>query len=1222
MKEAFDPRADLRSEDRAARHAAQTRFDVPLVLQAGAGTGKTTTLIGRLLAWTLGEGWERAARRLAERSTGKPRDEGPDRVAAEALGRVVAITFTEAAAAEMAGRAARELASLAAGHPAPDWLEVSLLPPDPERSRRARALLGTLDHLAVRTIHAFCRGLLADHPMEARIHPDLVIDADGHLVDEAVREAVEDALRDGYGDPGNPHLVTLAIRGFGPPEIVEALTAFLQAGLPATVLNEDPYRPEALAGFRHRLIAACEGVHGLIAPRLRKGARAPNATKIADALGVLLDRLGDARAPLTALKTWFTDLLPENLVDHLKNWRRSSLGATEATLFGEAAGELKLAAAALVQLHGQLADFDPELMEHGRRALIPLLGRIERQLRSHGIATFDFLLAGAEALLADQPEVRRQVRRRIDQLLVDEFQDTDRIQCDLLRWIALDGPVAERPGLFLVGDPKQSIYGWRNADLRAYDGFVALVREAGGEVMSLALNFRSAPVILEEVARVIGPVMAAREGVQPPFEPLLACDRRLDDPGFLRDGGPTGPAAGWAPVEHWVSWKHQEEPWTTPIIEATEIEAAALADDVRALHERHRVAWSEIAVLLRGIGDLDLYLEAFRRARVPFAVGRDKQYYRRREVIEAAALVRAVLDPGDHLALLTVLRSATVGVPDAALIPLWNRSFPKLMTELRAPAPDALAALRKAIEGAVRALPRDVPGIDRVRGWDRNLLAAVENLADLRHCFETQPADVFVERLRRLTLVEATEAARYLGPYRLANLERFFRQVLAAVEESGGDATAILRALRRSVSESREAEEGRPKEGAEDAVQVLTIHGAKGLDFEHVYLVQLHKASPGDRDVRTEAGRWGEGFEYRIFGAPTPGFDRLEAERRIVEAAERVRLLYVAMTRAKDRLVLTGLWPARVNPRPWDQVSTTLELLHARRDLPASLPDLWEEARGESSSSWSFPDPTGALWKFPALRPPADLSLAAEPERPSLPGPEEIAFVSTALRTERERAGRRMGRPFGAAASEEAHALLREQQAERQAEAPERTGRRRPAKDRAAAMAAGGAIHRALEEWDLGADPRKERKRQHDRLPAYLAALVEGDELDRALPLAATLLDTFAAGPLLKRLRTLKDHVLARELAVLLPPGDGEHAPVGAVTGAIDLLYRDPEDGRIVIADYKTDEVETPEEIGERAAVYAPQGAIYARAVGEALELEEKPRFELWFLRIGILFRS
>src|SRR4051794_25895532 len=132
---------DLRAADRAARRAAQTRFDRPLVLQAGAGTGKTTTLIGRLLAWTLGEGWERAARRLAERQTARREDDGPDRVAAEVLGRVVAITFTEAAAAEMAGRAARELAALAAGAEAPDWLEPSVLPPAGELPSRARALL-------------------------------------------------------------------------------------------------------------------------------------------------------------------------------------------------------------------------------------------------------------------------------------------------------------------------------------------------------------------------------------------------------------------------------------------------------------------------------------------------------------------------------------------------------------------------------------------------------------------------------------------------------------------------------------------------------------------------------------------------------------------------------------------------------------------------------------------------------------------------------------------------------------------------------------------------------------------------------------------------------------------------------------------------------------------------------------------------------------------------
>jgi ATP-dependent helicase/nuclease subunit A len=1211
----------LRDLDREARRAAQTRFDRSLVLEAGAGTGKTTTLIGRLLAWTLGPGWEKAARRLAERAAANPfrRAEtvDQDRTAAEVLGRVVAITFTEAAAAEMAGRAARELGRLAAGEPVPEWLDPSLLPGEGERERRARALLGTLDHLSVRTIHAFCRGLLADHPLEAGVHPDLVIDADGRLVEEVVRETVEGSLREAYGTPGDPHLLALAGKGFGPQEIVQALNdLLLKFGLPAAALEEDPLRPAAVHALQRRLAGAAAAVHRLIAPRLRRS-RLKNAVEIERGLGTLLGRLGEGDVALGALKEWVAELLPENLVEHLeKKWTRR-LEKTEAELFGEVAAELSTASAALCPLLDQLGRLDPELLGHARLALRPLLAKVEGELRSRGISTFDFLLTGAEALLARHPDVRGQVRRRIDQLLVDEFQDTDRIQCEILRWIALDGPAPERPGLFLVGDPKQSIYGWRSADLRAYAGFVDLVRRDGGEVMPLALNFRSVPAILDEVARVIEPVMVERPGLQPPFEPLLPCERRSAEAGFVRSGR-------WAAVEHWVSWKGDGEKGgpRTPSSEATEIEAAALAADVRALHEREGVAWREIAVLLRGTGDLDVYLEAMRRARVPFAVGRDKQYYRRREVIEAAALVRCILDPGDHLALLTVLRSASVGVPDAALVPLWNRQLPRRMTELRGPFPDALTVLREAVEDAARNVPRDIPGLDRVEGWERNLLAAVESLAILRHSFSTDPADVFIEKLRRLFLLEATEAARYLGPYRLANLDRFFRQLLAAVEGGGGDVNAILRALRQSVTEAREAEEGRPKEGSEDAVSILTIHGAKGLDFEHVYLVQLHKTSPGDRGPRTEAGRLnGESprWEYRLFGAPTLGFDLVEAERREVEAAERVRLLYVAMTRAKDRLVLAGVWPGSRETRPPELARTHMDLLTCRPDIPEDLAGRWEEAlagREGDPAAWTFPDPAGALWKLPALRPEDPPGLSAEPEAPSLPTPEEVALASERIRDLRELADARMARPFGGAASEEAHELLRELQAERLAGAPERPARAVPV-DRAAAMAAGGAVHRALEEWDLAADPLLEAKRQRDRLPAYLAALVEGDELDRSLPVALDLLETLAAGPLLPRLRSLKDHVVARELTVLLPPGKGEHSPVGVVNGTIDLLYRDPRTGKIVIADYKTDEVEGAEEMEARAAVYAPQGAIYARAIKEALELKEAPRFELWFVRVG-----
>jgi ATP-dependent helicase/nuclease subunit A len=898
------------------------------------------------------------------------------------------------------------------------------------------------------------------------------------------------------------------------------------------------------------------------------------------------------------------------------------------------AAELSAAAGNLGRLFEHLRCLDPALLGAARRALAPLLATAERELRSRGIATFDSLLSGAEALLAHHPEVRSRVRRGIDQLLFDEFQDTDSVQCEILRWIALDGPREELPGLFLVGDPKQSIYGWRSADLKAYDGFIELARRHGGEVMSLVENFRSVPAILAEVARVIAPVMVARAGLQPAFEPLLACEKRQADPEIRRGGR--------APVEHWVSWKKDENGGRgrTAAVETAELEAAALAADVRGLHRDEAVPWKEVAVLLRSTGDLDTYLEALRRARVPFVVGRDKQYYRRREVIEAAALVRAVIDPGDHLALLTVLRSALVGVPDAALIPLWRRDFPRRVTELfpgTAGVPptfsssfssfsSTLEALRTVVEEAAREVPSGIPGIVDLRGWEKGLLAALEHLAVLRASFESEPADVFVERLRRLFLPEAVEAARYLGPYRLANLDRFFRQLLGAIENGGGDLTAILRALRRSVAEAREAEEGRPQEGAEDAVQVMTIHGAKGLDFQHVYLVQLHKPPRGDAGPRTEVGRLDGRFEIRLFGAPTLGYDQVAAERARVEAAERVRTLYVAMTRAKDRLVLAAAWPGeseKADPKPVEQARTHLDLLLARPDRPAEpLSALWEKSLAEGADGEAaFADPAGALWKFPALGPAPGVDDDAEAAGPELPSPEEVSRTSAALRADRAAAAAHSARPFGGAASEEAHELLRQQLAERRvdagpAAAPEISPRPEAGPDdREAAMAAGGAVHRALEEWDLAADPPAERDRQRALLPAYLTPLARGDVLGRALPRAAELLDLFAASGLLRRLRELRGSVLARELPVLIPPGGGPHSPVGVVTGAVDLLYRDPASGEVVIADYKTDEVATAADLDRRAAAYAPQGAAYVRAVQEALDLKKPPRFELWFLR-------
>ena len=232
--------------------------------------------------------------------------------------------------------------------------------------------------------------------------------------------------------------------------------------------------------------------------------------------------------------------------DRLGCWARGRFTNAETDALGDVQDNLAATAAELAPLLDHAARIDLELLTAARAALGPLLARVEHERVARGIVTFHDLLARAADLLRRRPDVRSRARRRIDQLMVDEFQDTDWLQCEVVRWLALDGPPAERPGLFLVGDPKQSIYGWRNADLASYDAFLTGVREAGGEVHPLIENFRSVPAILAEVERAIEPVMEEARGLQPRFERLLPCDRRRDDPGFT--------AGGRAPVEYWVAW--------------------------------------------------------------------------------------------------------------------------------------------------------------------------------------------------------------------------------------------------------------------------------------------------------------------------------------------------------------------------------------------------------------------------------------------------------------------------------------------------------------------------------------------------------------------------------------------------------------------------------------------------------------------------------------------
>jgi ATP-dependent helicase/nuclease subunit A len=1192
-------REEMESLDQETRLLAQTEFRTPLVVEAGAGTGKTTALTARIVAWSIGPGWERAEGALQCRET--------DRIAARVFDRIVAITFTEAAASEMSSRVGQALSEMEKGR-VPCGLLADALSRSPEANRaRARALLGCLDRLTVMTIHAFCRRLLVQYPIEAGLHPNFVVDAEGVALEQLVREVVEDAVRVGYSEPGDPHLLALAAKGHGPQRIAEALTRLASEAVSPEILEEDPFSAK-------RVRSECEAAAGELEVLLeREGrclervTRSPLTARVIASLEATLQELRRVAASdspymeLQRLCAWVRERWTKALLERLEKWGREEFVKAESDVLGPWKKELPGRAASLHARLRHLAWMEPETLLHARAALCPLLKRVDAEIRSRGIQTFTGLLKGAQRLLTMHPEIRASVRRSMDQLLVDEFQDTDSIQCEIIRTIALDGPADERPGLFIVGDPKQSIYGWRSADLEAYEGFVSDVLRSGGERRLLVVNFRSAPAILEEVERIVGPVMRERPGLQPAFEPLLPCPARRKGSGFSKGAR--------APVEYWVSWT-PDQPGRpamdkTPAKEAAEMEAEALAREILSLHWEHGVAWQEIGVLLRTTGDLDTYLSAFRDFEIPYAVERDRNYYRRREIIEASALFRSVVDPHDHLALVTFLRSAMVGVPDAAWIPLWRHSFPEMVTELRGADSQAMARLRAAVEEAARCIPADIPGIERIAGWEEALLSALEDLAVLRESFDTEPIDLFVARMRSLLLQEATESARYLGPYRLANLDRFFRQLTEALE-SGEDPQAVIRALRVGVMQLRDAEEGRPKGESGEAVQVMTIHKAKGLDFGHLFVMQLHRGSrqeEGEEDaVVWHAGQW----EWKLLGVPTLGFARVLEKRRRVAHAELVRTLYVAATRAKDRLVLAGRWQTKSKVKSIDNATTHMDLLQWRRPEVPPLEALMRERVGGGGPLWA--DAAGARWVFLGLvgsEPPVHVPAA---EALELPGAEQVRSEAVAVARRVAAARALMDRPLSAPASMESHDALKEILV---AAAPPFPGR-----GEGVALAVGRAIHRALESLDLSAEPDLALKAQRVLLPFYLGPFVSGNAMAEALERAGSLWDRFSRGQLSRRLLGLRDHLVARELPVLLPPLEGQ-GPVGFVAGSVDLLYRDPHSGRMVVADYKTDIVEGEEALMQRARLYASQISVYVRAVREALGLDEEPRAELWFLYTG-----
>ena len=404
--------------------------------------------------------------------------------------------------------------------------------------------------------------------------------------------------------------------------------------------------------------------------------------------------------------------------------------------------------------------------------------------------------------------------------------------------------------------------------------------------------------------------------------------------------------------------------------------------------------------------------------------------------------------------------------------------------------------------------------------------------------------------------------------------------------------------LRRRIREAEEEEEASPKDGGDDAVQVRTIHQAKGLDFDHVYLVQAHKKTGGQDEGEARFGEGERGVEYRIFGAATPGFGVVQAQRDAVAQAEQVRTLYVGLTRAKRRLVVSAQWPlaSAVPPVP-DAATSHLDLLLRREDGHPAARELWDELVADGADRHE----DGAVsWRFPVLVVVVE-PIATPDEAPVLTPLASATEDARRLEARRLTAREQAERPFRGRASGDAREPLDD--------LPARAGVKRPL-----AAAVGSTVHAVLERFEPGLTAKREIVRALEHLPEEIARQVDPSERGTALGLARQLLERFWNGPLFPRLRSLGSEV-AREVPVLVPPPDDGAA--GYVSGVIDLLYRDAETGDWVVADYKTDRVSDEDEIAALAGRYGAQGSVYTRAIRSALALPEEPRFELWLLYAG-----
>jgi ATP-dependent helicase/nuclease subunit A len=900
--------------DQSARDRIETDFGKNFLVEAGAGSGKTHSL---------------AARMAAGIAAGAYRVEG-----------MAAVTFTRKAAAELRGRFRLALEERLGKAARPD-----------ERARLEAALTG-IERLFAGTIHAFCAHLLRERPVEADLAPGFVeLDDIENLVRQrrAWRDFVSAARARGFApmldlleagvkpkdlDPGFAAMcehedVEFDLGGGAPPEFARTMKRVEEFWAELSKLAPKECAPDAKCQAQQKL----DEFGGRLA-NLRRHRR------IAGLAG-LLEFWGKTKVTMI----WWSANVG----------RDASYGARARDLvdaFRDAVVEPFLG-----QWRAYVHGLAMRVLDEARRAYA------EERRRENTVNYVD-LLKRTATLLRGRGDVRRALQDKYRWLFVDEFQDTDPLQAEVFLMLAGDEPASRRPeldapcdpftlplrhgALFVVGDPKQSIYRFRRADIDIYERVKARIDDTGGETLALTANFRSLPGVCD-LANTVFPRLFTNftAPYSPAFEALEPVREESDGPDGPRVAKLTVPADG-KPADQ------------------VKKEAADIAAYIRAEVSAGRRGYGDFLVLSRQRPRLRVYAEAFDALEIPVEVSGAGLFCKSPEVGALGLLLGALADPLDPVALVGVLRGPLCGLSDPELFQ-YRQAGGRF--ELNAPLPE----------------PKDAKEAEALDEQYGPVLPAIRRLRDMLHATRRLPlaaaVEVILEETGYLALGATTPGGAKAG-----HLLQAVDRVREVVENGGGlaDAADAL----NDGEESSEAEALPLRPGRADVVRLMNLHKAKGLEAPVVFL-----ADPGHtfefptvlRIVRAGAKATGylkiekkgeNAWRAKTLGEPV-GWAEHEQEEQKYKDAEKLRLLYVAGTRARDLLVVSRLDDPRKN-KAWGEFEGYLASVKELEPLPAkdgpkrTKPDLSATTRARAAAtraakherakqpSWAVITPTGA----------------------------------------------------------------------------------------------------------------------------------------------------------------------------------------------------------------------------------------------------------------------